>query len=63
MFGRTLRRMRRRWRRIVAITVTVTALSGGGLTAASATATGADSRGFGELVGILTNLLTPLLLW
>lgn len=58
MLGRTLRRMRRRWRRTVAIVATAAALSSGGVAVASTTAIGPDTSGITTLVGLLANLLS-----
>lgn len=58
MLGRALRRLRRRWRRTVAIVATAAALSSGGAAMASTTAQGSDSGGAGTWVGMLTSLLS-----
>lgn len=59
MFGRTLRKLRRRWRRTVAVLATAGVLSGGGFTVASTTTaeSGSGGTGVSSVLGILTHLL------
>lgn len=59
MFGRALRKLRRRWRRTVAVLATAGVLSGGGFTVASTTTaeSGSGIPGVSSVLGILTHLL------
>lgn len=59
IFGRTLRKLRRRWRRTVAVLAAAGVLSGGGFTVASTTTaeSGSGNSGVNAVLGILTHLL------